>query len=113
MCPPGDSNYAKSFFVLIEIFAKATEPYQSFSTRATWSAKRATCLLASLDLGALLYITSWISYGLLAPSTLRAMILSCKLMKVLEKSMVCPSLFGRVQSSGIVGLPERQMQQGI
>lgn len=51
LCPPGDSNYAKSFFVLIEVFTKTTEPYQSFPTRATWSAKRATCLFASLDLG--------------------------------------------------------------
>ena len=51
----------------------------------------------------LLYITSLISNGPLAPFTLRAMILSCcKLMNVLEKSMICPSLFIRVQSSEIV-----------
>lgn len=35
MCPPGDSNHAKLFFVLIEIFTKITKPCQSFSTRVT------------------------------------------------------------------------------
>ena len=46
-----DSNHAKSFLVLLEIFTKTTEAYQCFSTRVVWSVKRATCLFASLDLG--------------------------------------------------------------